>query len=362
MIGNKKILAAFAIIAFALIGVLFFSPADKEEKIFEDSAEISTDSALRNYSTEVLVTGLDTPWAIDFLPDGRMIFTERPGKVSIFDGRETKVIAEIEVSEVSESGLMGIAVNPEFDLDENSFIYLYYTHESGNRISRFEFAEDKLTGEVILIDNIPNARFHDGGRIKFGPDGKLYATTGDATIPSTAQDLNSLAGKILRINKDGTVPEDNPYGNYVWSYGHRNPQGIAWNSRGELYSAEHGPIRNDEVNFVEKGKNYGWPQECIESGDFVNPVRCFTEFTLAPGGIAFLEDNLYVVGLRGSQLRKLEISGGKVAGEEIVLDTLGRLREVIEYNGSLYISTSNYDGRGIPRPGDDKIIKLSFTR
>ncbi|MEK0341966.1 MAG: PQQ-dependent sugar dehydrogenase, partial [Nitrosopumilus sp.] len=161
-----------------------------------------------DFEIKVLVENLDTPWAIDFLPDDKMIFTERFGKISIFSGKETKVIGNIEVNEISESGLLGIAVDPEFD--KNNFIYIYYTYENGNRISRFVL-NDVLEEELILLDNIPNARFHDGGRIKFGPDGKLYVTTGDATNPSSAQDVNSLAGKILRMNKDGSIPKDNPF-------------------------------------------------------------------------------------------------------------------------------------------------------
>ncbi len=316
-----------------------------------------TERAETELALEVLVTDLDTPWAIDFLPDGKLIFTERPGKVNIFDGKEKIIIAEITVSEISESGLLGIAVDPEFN--KNNFIYLYYTNQNGfNQVSRFVLENNKLIDETILLNNIPSAQFHDGGRIKFGPDGKLYITTGDATVPSSAQDIASLAGKILRINKDGTVPEDNPFGNYVWSYGHRNPQGLAWNN-GTLYEAEHGPTRNDEINIIEKGKNYGWPQECDKSADFINPIRCFTEFTLAPAGIAFYKGDLYVAGLRGTQLRRLVLDiDGKILKEEELFSELGRIREVVAHDDYLYIATSNRDGRGIPRPGDDKIIRI----
>ena len=299
---------------------------------------------------EIVVNGLDTPWAIDFLPDDTMIFTERGGRVSVLD-EGVRVIANIEVSEVSESGLSGIAVDPDFE--ENRFVYVYYTHSSGNRISRFVFNE-KLEEETILLDNIPSARFHDGGRIKFGPDGLLYITTGDATDPSSAQDIDSLSGKILRMNKDGSVP-DNPFGNYVYSYGHRNPQGIAW--RGDvMYSAEHGPTRNDEVNIIEKGGNYGWPiVQCDETSEYIDPIRCFSEFTLAPGGTAIHENDLYVTGLRGSQVRKIGLDDGK---EEELFSELGRIRDVVVHNGYIYIATSNRDGRGVPRVNDDKIVRF----
>lgn len=188
-------------------------------------------------------------------------------------------------------------------------------------------------------------------------------TTGDAlsvTSPSTAQDTNSLSGKILRINKDGSIPPDNPFGNSVWSYGHRNPQGLAW-SGGVLYEAEHGPNRNDEINIITKGGNYGWPSECTEQGKFTQPIKCFTNFTLAPSGIAIYKGDLYVAGLRGAQLRKLIITNNSVAGEEEIFKDLGRIREVVSHDNSLYITTSNMDGRGIPRKGDDKIIKIKLN-
>src|SRR3989338_9246997 len=257
------------------------------------------------FETEILAENLDVPWAIDFLPDGRMIFTERNGNVNVLDNGKTEVVADINVTEVAESGLLGIAIDPEFE--NNNFIYVYYTYENGNRVSRFVLNEI-FENETILIDNIPSAAFHDGGRIKFGPDGKLYITTGDATEPSSSQDINSVAGKILRMNKDGTVPEDNPFGNYVYSYGHRNPQGIAWHPiTAELYSSEHGPSKNDELNVIVKGGNYGWPiVECDEMSDrYINPIRCYSEFTLAPSGITFYNNDLYIASLRGSQLRKM---------------------------------------------------------
>lgn len=342
---TKKILIIF---------ILFFAVFLANCKQVPTSAKQENES---QDEMEILVTNLDTPWAIDFLPDGRMIFTERPGKVSIFDNGKTKIAGNIKVSEESESGLMGVAVDTEFN--KNKFIYLYYTHKSGNMVSRFKLNE-KLEDEFALIDGIPNARFHDGGRIKFGPDGMIYITTGDATVPSSSQDINSLAGKILRMNKDGSIPKDNPFSNYVYSYGHRNPQGLAWNLiTKELYASEHGPTRKDEINLIEKGNNYGWPNDCkIVSDEYVSPLRCYNEFTLAPAGIAFYKNGLYVAGLRGAQLRKIVFADGKILQEEEVLNDLGRVREVVEHNGYLYIATSNRDGRGLPGADDDKIIRI----
>lgn len=316
-----------------------------------------------NLDIEIIVDNLDTPWAIDFLPDGRMVFTERLGNVNIvdFEEKERKIIAKILVTEISESGLAGIAIDPDFE--GNNFIYLYYTYEGNNdiwnRVSRFVFDDETLKDEKILLDNIPAARFHDGGRIKFGPDEKLYITTGDATIPSTAQDINSVSGKILRMNKDTTIPASNPFGNYVYTYGHRNPQGIAWDEN-IMYAAEHGPTRKDEVNVIEAGKNYGWPTTCDEPSNFESPIRCYEEFTLAPGGIAYHENKLFVAGLRGTQVRKLTLGedGKTVINEEEFISDLGRVREVVVHDNFLYIATSNRDGRGFPKVNDDKIIRV----
>ncbi|HML05971.1 MAG TPA: PQQ-dependent sugar dehydrogenase, partial [Methanobacterium sp.] len=308
---------------------------------------------------EILAENLNTPWAIDFLPDDRMVFTERNGTVSILENGTIKSIGTINVTQMGESGLLGIAVDPQFN--ENKFIYLYYTGLNGNRLSRFTL-NGKLENEKILIDNIPSGQIHNGGRIKFGPDGKLYVTTGESGNPQLAQDINSTGGKILRVNKDGTIPSDNPFGNYVYSYGHRDPQGIIWNPvTKEMYSSEHGATQNDEINIIVKGGNYGWPlyQGNETSPGFIKPLIVYTDFTLAPSGIAYFNNTLYVAGLRGSQLRKISLSadGNSVTGEQALLTNLGRIREVVEHNGYLYISTSNMDGRGIPQSGDDKIIR-----
>ena len=314
----------------------------------------------QSYQTEILVQNLDTPWAIDFLPDGEMIFTERGGRVSIFDNGTTKTVGTITVTQIGESGMLGITVDPEFNT--NKFIYLYYTGTNGNKISRFTL-NGTLQNETVLIDRIPNAQFHNGGRIKFGPDGKLYATTGDAANNQSAQDINSLGGKILRINKDGSVPSDNPFRNYVYAYGLRDPQGITWNPlTKEMYASDHGATRNDEINIITKGGNYGWPiyQGTESAQGYIKPLAIYTDFTLAPSGIAYYNGALYVAGLRGSQLRKITLStgGNSVTGEEALFTNLGRIREVVSHDGYMYIATSNRDGRGIPKSGDDKIIKI----
>jgi len=311
----------------------------------------------------ILAENLDVPWAMDFLPNGTIIFTERAGTVNILENNSTIKVADINVSQQTESGLLGVAVDPNFT--ENRYIYLYYTYDGGvNRISRFVL-DGSLENETVLLDDIPGGSIHNGGRLKFGPDGKLYATTGEAGDENLAQDINSTGGKILRLNPDGTVPSDNPYGNYVYSYGHRDPQGITWNpSNGILYESEHGDTMNDEINLIVNGGNYGWPivQGNENQSGYVSPIRVYTDFTLAPSGIAFYQNRLYVAGLRGSQLRVLNLSndGKTVIGESVLLSNMGRIRDVVEHDGYLYISTSNRDGRGSPQSGDDKIIRIKI--
>jgi aldose sugar dehydrogenase len=348
---NKKIILSVVVIVLIFLAVLIL--------IFSKPSTLSQ-SGGQNVETGVLAENLNTPWALDFLPDGGIIFTERIGKVSVIQNKTVKLVGTISVSQITESGLMGVAVDPQFA--QNRFIYLYYTQNGANRVSRFVL-NDQLGSEQVLLDNIPTSPIHNGGRIKFGPDGKLYVTTGDAGNPNSAQDINSLGGKILRLNKDGTVPSDNPFGNYVYSYGHRDPQGLAWNNAtGTLYESEHGNTMNDEINIITKGGNYGWPlyQGNSTAPGYIAPTQVYTNFTLAPSGIAFYQNTLYVACLRGTQIRKLTLSsdGQTVVGQETLYANFGRLREVVEHGGYLYISTSNWDGRGIPQSGDDKIISI----
>ncbi|EKQ55854.1 MAG: glucose/sorbosone dehydrogenase [Methanobacterium sp. Maddingley MBC34] len=314
------------------------------------------------YSSEILAQNLEVPWALDFLPDDRMIFTERGGNVNILEGKNVLAVGHVNVTQNSESGLLGIAVDPNFI--QNNYIYIYYTFGNYNRISRFKLVGEQISNETVLLDNIPASSIHNGGRLKFGPDGKLYATTGEAGNSQLAPDLGSLGGKILRINVDGSIPEDNPFGSYIYSYGHRDPQGITWSKNGTMYESEHGQTRNDEVNIIIKGGNYGWPtyEGNETSQGYIKPLRAYTELTLAPSGIAYYQGALYVAGLRGTQLRKITLSndGESIMGEKATFTQLGRIREVVEHNGYLYITTSNRDGRGVPQSGDDKIIRIKM--
>ncbi len=322
---------------------------------------------------EVVAEGLVVPWAMDFLPDGRMIFTERVGRISVVDGGVV-VLAEVDVAAVGEGGLLGLAVDPEFDV--NGFLYVYYTYSDGeglfNRVVRFRMVGLGLVDETVILDGIPGASIHNGGRLKFGSDGRLYVATGDASEPALAQDVGSLAGKILRINKDGSVPGDNPFGNLVFSLGHRNPQGLAWHPvSGDLFSTEHGAVRNDEVNVIVAGGNYGWPLvECSDGEGYEDPVVCFGDVTVAPSGATFYSGDrlpwkysLFFGSLRGEHLHRVVFGEdyGSVLEEEMLLGEYGRIRDVVEHDGFLYVATSNRDGRGTARTGDDKIIEITGT-
>ncbi|MDY0257218.1 PQQ-dependent sugar dehydrogenase [Gudongella oleilytica] len=343
-------------------------------EVEEPSEEVIKYSASElSYQTEIVGDNLEIPWEIVPLPDGRILVTERPGRVVILGKGEIFKVEEAE--HTGEAGLLGAVLSPDFSEDKH--IYLYYTYRSGNglfnRVSRFILEDDTLKDEEYILDGIPGSRFHNGGRIKFGPDGNLYVTTGDAQETSLSQNVDSLAGKILRMNPDGSVPEDNPFGNsLVYAYGLRNPQGLSWNPvTGDLYASDHGPNSQDEVNHILPGKNYGWPIVTCTASDerFEDPLVCYSEYTMAPSGVAFLpwdeliESPLYVAGLRGNILMRLDLNdeGTLIRREELFTD-LGRIRTVIYHEGSLYIATNNRDGRGVPKDKDDVIIKITPIR
>lgn len=329
----------------------------------------STSSDLRNPPlTEVIAEGLSIPWEVLFLPDGELLITERVGRVVLLKQGITIPIAG--VRHVGEGGLLGAALHPDFS--ENNFLYLYQTTETQagliNRIDRYTLKDNELHFEKTIVDGLPGARYHDGGRIVFGPDKYLYVTLGDAGNADAAQDEENLAGSILRYTDEGAIPKDNPFGNAVYSYGHRNPQGLAWDGEGNLWSTEHGRsgVRSgyDEINLIVLGNNHGWPiVEGDEVGDgFVAPVRHSGEDTTwAPGGLAYHDGYLYIPGLRGETLYRASLNGTDIVSwEEFFVGEYGRLRTVtVGPDNLLYLTTSNRDGRGTPVENDDRVIRIN---
>ncbi|MDV4152297.1 PQQ-dependent sugar dehydrogenase [Clostridium sp. AL.422] len=346
----------------------------------KESIEIDLSSASEfPYEIEVIAENLDIPWAIDISKEGKIYFTERSGTIKIIENSKLNLEPLIKftspfVNRV-EAGLLGIVLDPNHS--ENKYIYVMHSYleenKIYNRVVRLIESDNKANIDKVILDKIPGAETRNGGRIKIGKDNKLYIVTGDAGNSALAQDVNSLAGKVLRIELDGSIPKDNPISNsLIYSLGHRNPQGLTWNQDNVLYESEHGQTAHDEINIILPGTNYGWP---IVQGDEISnkikaqgPLINSGNITWAPSGIVFLnkgpwKGKLLVSNLRGQQLLVISLDqGGTVVNniELLLKNKYGRLREVIEgEDGSIYITTSNKDGRGNVNIGDDKIIKLS---
>lgn len=349
----------------------------------EEPNPASTPVAI-GWKVESVAEGLIVPWSIVFTSTERMLISERGGMIrEVVNGQlnPEPVYFFDDVDATGESGLMGMVLDPLYE--GNHYLYACYTYagSSGraNRIVRLEDKDDLISLDAIILDNLPTANNHAGCRIRFGPDGKLYATIGDALEPSAAQDLKSLAGKILRINPDGSIPVDNPIsGSPIWSFGHRNPQGIDWQpGSGLMYSTEHGPSGfdgpqgGDEINQIQAGGNYGWPlvshDEKLEGT--TTPLMQFTPAE-APASLSFYNSevlpmfngSLFFGALRGEGLVLITLSAGNpneiITVEKIVSD-VGRVRDVVQGpDGFIYFSTSNRDGRGSVRDGDDHIFRI----
>jgi glucose/arabinose dehydrogenase len=312
-----------------------------------------------------LVDRLEVPWGVDFLPDGAAVVTER------ISGRVLRVAADGGLSRLGtittavpqgEAGLLGVAVSPEFATDRTVFLYL--TTSSDNRVVRARLEGSRLGATSVVLDGIPAGFIHDGGRIAFGPDGYLYVTTGETGDPELAQDPDNLAGKILRITADGKPAPGNPDpGSPVWSLGHRNVQGLAWDEEDRLWASEFGASEWDELNLVEKGGNYGWPRVEGTGGgpDFVDPQLVWPVEQASPSGLAYADGHLWMAGLRGERLWRIRVSADGTASrpQAYFTEDYGRLRTVATApDGLLWLTTSNRDGRGTPTPADDRIIRI----
>ena len=315
-----------------------------------------------------IATGLAAPWGIGFLPNGDAIVTERDTtKVLLltspsYDAREIGTIADaVGMGDLGgEAGLLGVAVSPDFDSDH--LLFFYYSTETENRIAKATLEDGVLGKPTTILDGIPHGQIHDGGRLAFGPDGYLYASTGETGDGELAQDKDTTAGKILRISTDGEAAPGNPIkGNPIWSYGHRNVQGLAFDDRDRLWASEFGQNRYDELNLITRGTNYGWPMvEGMGSGDssLEDPQVVWDTDVASPSGLAWLDGDLWMASLKGERLWRVDVSGERARkATDFFVGEYGRMRTVVVApDGNLWVTTSNTDGRGDPAADDDRIL------
>lgn len=324
-----------------------------------------------NETIQIITTNLEKPWALA-ISDEKIFITERSGKIRVIksDIMLEEPLATLRPANTFDGGLLGIALHPNFTT--NHFLYVYLTYEEDgnlwNKILKITESENKLKDVIPILEKIPGSKFSNGGVIKFGPDNKLYVATGAGPDSShNAQDLNSLAGKILRLNDDGSTPTDNPFSNsQVYSYGHSNPKGMAWDHFGRLYVTELGPSKNDEINLIIPGKNYGWPEkQCSGNVDFVNSIVCYDP-EIEPGGIVFysgdrleFKNDMIMASMKPEKLDRIKITTEGVEYQKSILSGLGRIRDVSEgHDGYLYLITSNTDGKAFPDSLDDKLVRI----
>ncbi|MCU0271325.1 MAG: PQQ-dependent sugar dehydrogenase [Acidimicrobiales bacterium] len=317
---------------------------------------------------ETLATGLRSPWGLAFLPDGGALVSERDTArvLRVSPAGTTSVVGTVpDVVVGGEGGLLGLAVSPSFAQDR--WVYAYHSAPGENRVVRLRLQDGALGPPQVLLDGIPAASIHNGGRIAFGPDGMLYVGTGDAADTARSPRPDTLAGKVLRLTPNGRVPSDNPDpASPIWTSGHRNVQGLAWGEDGTMWASEFGANTWDELNVIRPGGDYGWPT--VEGGGgreggFVDPVVQWPTDQASPSGIAVTADTVYVASLRGQRLWAVPVAGAR-AGEPVAFFTgeLGRLRTVAAApDGSLWLVTSNTDGRGVPGGEDDRILRLTLA-
>jgi len=356
-----QIIAVIAVVIFSVF--VLTSPSDPIPIPVPTS---NSESA----SVIILAENLDKPRAIA-ISDDRIFVTEKNGSIRVIQDNSLleSPLATFRSANVFDGGLLGIALHPDFS--NNHYIYVFLTYEEDgnlwNKILQITESENKLQDVEIIFDKIPGSSFTNGGFLKFGPDEKLYVGTGTISDSShLPQDLDSLSGKILRLNDDGTIPNDNPFSDSpVYSLGHRNPQGMTWDNNGNMFVAEFGPEKNDEINLIQAGKNYGWPeQQCSGNDNFENPILCFDP-SIEPGGILFysgdrldFESPFIMASMRATNLYQLDFEEG-LSSQKSILSGIGRVRDVVQGpDGSPYVITSNTDGKGFPDRMDDKLLRI----
>ena len=360
---DKKIQIIVIVVAVTFSAFVLTSPSDPIP-LPEPNSKSKSDFVT------VLAENLDKPRAIAISND-RIFVTEKDGFIRVIQNNTLldSPLAALRSANVFDGGLLGITLHPEFE--SNHYLYVFLTYEEDeilwNKIMKITESNNKLLDAEIIFDKIPGSSFTNGGFIKFGPDKKLYVGTGTVSDSShLPQSLDSLSGKILRLNDDGTIPDDNPFSNSpVYSLGHRNPQGITWDNDGNMFVAEFGPEKNDEINLIYPGKNYGWPeQECSGNQKFESAILCYDP-SIEPGGILFysgdkldFESPFIMSSMRAANLYQLDFEEG-LSSQKSILSGIGRVRDVAEGpDGSLYVITSNTDGKGFPDETDDKLLRI----
>lgn len=312
-----------------------------------------------------IATGLRVPWGVAFFPDGSALVSERDEArlLRVTPTGQVTTLAEVSgVTPTSEGGLLGVAVSPHYARDH--IIYAYATTADDNRVLRGTIGDFRAGDAQPILTGIPRGEIHDGGRLAFGPDGMLYVTTGETGNGDLAQDLDSLGGKILRIVADGSIPSDNPFpGSPVWSYGHRNVQGIAWDDKGRLWEDEFGSQVWDEINLIDAGANYGWPaaEGTADLPGMTDPRAVFTTRSASPSGLAFAAGSLWMGALQGQTTWRVPVLSDGVLGQPVAVRLSdSRTRTVVlAPDGRLWVTTSDQDGRGSPGPTDDAILAIS---
>ena len=333
----------------------------------DDDTASPSNGPVRPSVGSVIASGLNVPWAVVFLPDGDALVSQRDEAHILrmnANGRTTDLGEVPEVtpsSGVGEGGLLGLAIAP----DDPNMLFVYHTTDDDNRIVRLSVDGDRIGKPEPILTGIPASTHHNGGRLAFGPDGLLYASTGDAEESDRSQDTDSLGGKILRIRPDGRPAQGNPFGNEVWTYGHRNVEGLAFDRGGRLWASEFGDADADELNLIERGNNYGWPEVegMGDDGDeFTDPLNTWPPAQCSPAGIAVTRSTAFLGALRGERLVYVPLKGARTGKPSAAfVGKYGRIREVaVAPDGALWMATSNTDGRSTPGPKDDRILRVTL--